>query len=103
MLAVLPAELAAEAQALRRELEAHHRQMQERLFGHGSNTLSNIIRNTGEFVVLGHVGLRPLHRQHNLIVYLEFGFSLSEIKSQVIVDCGIYQPLGGGGSLRLKT
>ncbi|GAB6020026.1 hypothetical protein CHUAL_002775 [Chamberlinius hualienensis] len=45
VVAVLPPDLAAEAQSLRQELEAHHRQMQERIFGHNT-ALSNIIRST---------------------------------------------------------
>ncbi|CAN0188024.1 unnamed protein product [Lampetra planeri] len=49
VLAVLPPDIAAEAQALRRELEARHRQlMQERLFSHSnSSALSAILRSTG--------------------------------------------------------
>uniref|UniRef100_UPI00358F3842 E3 ubiquitin-protein ligase HUWE1 isoform X5 n=1 Tax=Myxine glutinosa TaxID=7769 RepID=UPI00358F3842 len=49
LLAVLPPDIAAEAQTLRRELEARHRQlMQERLFSHSnSSALSAILRSTG--------------------------------------------------------
>jgi E3 ubiquitin-protein ligase HUWE1 len=50
---VLPPELAAEAQNLRRDWEARNRQMmQERFFshvGHGSSALSSILRNPGNF------------------------------------------------------
>jgi hypothetical protein len=48
MVAVLPPELAAEAQTLRRELEDRHRRlMQERLFAQGAASLSAILRHTG--------------------------------------------------------
>ncbi|XP_064606987.1 E3 ubiquitin-protein ligase HUWE1-like isoform X3 [Liolophura sinensis] len=49
MVAVLPADLAAEAQALRRELEERHRRlMHERLFTQaGAGSLSAILRHTG--------------------------------------------------------
>lgn len=50
MVAVLPADLAAEAQALRRELEERHRRlMHERLFTQaGAGSLSAILRHTGK-------------------------------------------------------
>lgn len=49
MLAVMPPDIAAEAQALRREQEARQRQlMHERLFGHSSTSaLSAILRSPG--------------------------------------------------------
>lgn len=48
VLAVLPPDIAAEAQTLRRELEARHRQIQERFFGHGAGTVfSHLFRNSG--------------------------------------------------------
>ncbi|KAK3102129.1 hypothetical protein FSP39_009035 [Pinctada imbricata] len=49
MVAVLPPDLAAEAQSLRRELEERHRRiMQERLFTQaGAGSLSSILRHTG--------------------------------------------------------
>ena len=49
MVAVLPADLAAEAQSLRRDLEERHRRMvQERLFTQaGSGSLSSILRHAG--------------------------------------------------------
>lgn len=50
MVAVLPPDLAAEAQALRRELEERHRRlMQERLFAQGAASLSAILRQSGKF------------------------------------------------------
>ena len=50
MVAVLPPDLAAEAQALRRELEERHRRlMQERLFAQGAASLSAILRQSGDF------------------------------------------------------
>ena len=50
VLAVMPPDIAAEAQALRREQEARQRQlMHERLFGHSSTSaLSAILRSPGE-------------------------------------------------------
>ena len=50
MVAVLPADLAAEAQSLRRDLEERHRRMmQERLFtSTGSGSLSSILRHAGK-------------------------------------------------------
>ena len=50
MVAVLPPDLAAEAQALRRELEERHRRlMQERFFAQtGAGSLSAILRQTGK-------------------------------------------------------
>jgi len=48
MVAVLPADLAAEASVLRRELEERHRRiMQERLFAQGAGLLSGILRHSG--------------------------------------------------------
>lgn len=48
LLALLPPDLAAEAHALRRELEARHRQMQERfLSSHAGTALSRILRSAG--------------------------------------------------------
>nr|XP_042906094.1 E3 ubiquitin-protein ligase HUWE1 [Parasteatoda tepidariorum] len=48
LLAVLPPELASEAHALRRELEARHRQIQERFFSsHAGTALSRILRSAG--------------------------------------------------------
>lgn len=48
LLALLPPELAAEAHALRRELEARHRQIQERFFSsHAGTALSRILRSAG--------------------------------------------------------
>ena len=50
MVAVLPAELAAEASVLRRELEERHRRlMQERLFAQGAGLLSGILRHSGQW------------------------------------------------------
>lgn len=64
LLALLPAELASEAHSLRRELEARHRQMQERFFSsHGGTALSRILRSAA-----GRMGTRytihtvPHHR-----------------------------------------
>lgn len=50
VLAVMPPDIAAEAQALRREQEARQRQlMHERLFGHSSTSaLSAILRSPGK-------------------------------------------------------
>ncbi|XP_054708625.1 E3 ubiquitin-protein ligase HUWE1-like [Uloborus diversus] len=48
LLALLPPELASEAHALRRELEARHRQIQERFFSsHAGTALSRILRSAG--------------------------------------------------------
>ncbi|GIX92131.1 e3 ubiquitin-protein ligase HUWE1 [Caerostris darwini] len=48
LLALLPAELATEAHSLRRELEARHRQIQERFFSsHAGTALSRILRSAG--------------------------------------------------------
>ncbi|KAK6177350.1 hypothetical protein SNE40_015469 [Patella caerulea] len=57
MIAVLPTDLAAEAQELRRELEERHRRlMQERLFAQaGAASLSAILRHTG---LAGRLGTR---------------------------------------------
>lgn len=57
MVAVLPPDLAAEAQALRRELEERHRRlMQERFFAQtGAGSLSAILRQTG---LAGRLGTR---------------------------------------------
>lgn len=48
---LLPPELASEAQSLRQELEARHRQIQERFFNSQSaqSALSRILRNAGMF------------------------------------------------------
>lgn len=54
--AVLPPDLAAEAQTLRRELEERHRRlMQERLFAQaaGAGSLSAILRHSGACSLLG--------------------------------------------------
>lgn len=65
-MAVLPPELAAEAQNLRREWEARNRQlMTDRFFTHvgnsGANALSSIIRNS-----MGRLGSRyGVHPVHN--------------------------------------
>jgi len=54
-ISVLPPELAAEAQTLRRDWEARNRQiMQERFLNHvsqGNNTLSSILRNSGKMLL----------------------------------------------------
>ncbi|GFQ86462.1 e3 ubiquitin-protein ligase HUWE1 [Trichonephila clavata] len=48
LLALLPPELATEAHSLRRELEARHRQIQERFFSsHAGTALSRILRSAG--------------------------------------------------------
>ena len=48
MVAVLPPEIAAEANMLRRELEERHRRlMQERLFASGAGPLSALLRQSG--------------------------------------------------------
>ncbi|KAG8199864.1 hypothetical protein JTE90_015857 [Oedothorax gibbosus] len=48
LLALLPSELATEAHSLRRELEARHRQIQERFFSsHAGTALSRILRSAG--------------------------------------------------------
>ena len=47
-LALLPPDVATEAQALRQELEARHRQIQERFFSsHAGTALSRILRSAG--------------------------------------------------------
>ena len=52
MVAVLPPELATEANTLRRELEERHRRlMQERLFAQGAGLLSGILRHSGDFTL----------------------------------------------------
>jgi len=52
-LALLPGELANEAQTLRQELEARHRQIQERFFSsHAGSALSRILRTAGECSIL---------------------------------------------------
>lgn len=58
VLAVMPPDIAAEAQALRREQEAWQRQlMHERLFGHSSTSaLSAILRSPGMWSSKGRVG-----------------------------------------------
>lgn len=49
MVAVLPPDLAAEANLLRRELEERQRRlMQERLFTQGAGSLSAILRHSGD-------------------------------------------------------
>lgn len=55
MVAVLPADLAAEAQSLRRDLEERHRRMmQERLFTQaGAGSLSSILRHAGRYLGMG--------------------------------------------------
>lgn len=78
VLAVMPPDIAAEAQALRREQEARQRQlMHERLFGHSSTSaLSAILRSPGESPMLWPstpelgasqplVFLHPLSLQHS--------------------------------------
>lgn len=46
--AILPADLAAEASVLRREMEDRHRRLvQERLFAQGAGLLSGILRQSG--------------------------------------------------------
>ena len=51
MVAVLPPDLAAEANLLRRELEERHRRlMQERLFAQGAGLISGILRHSGEWL-----------------------------------------------------
>ena len=53
MVAVLPAELAAEASLLRHELEErHHRLMQERLFAQGAGPLSAVFRRSGTYTTV---------------------------------------------------
>ena len=48
MVAVLPSDLAAEANVLRREVEERHRRLvQERLFAQGAGLLSGILRHSG--------------------------------------------------------
>ena len=50
MVAVLPPDLAAEAQLLRRELEERHRRlMQERFLSQGAGPISAILRHSGAF------------------------------------------------------
>ena len=49
-IALLPGDLASEAQALRSELEQRQRQIQERFFTtHAGSTLSRILRSAGKF------------------------------------------------------
>lgn len=51
MVAILPPELAAEANVLRREMEDRHRRLvQERLFAQGAGLLSGILRQSGEML-----------------------------------------------------
>lgn len=53
-LALLPGDLATEAQALRQELEQRHRQIQERFFSsHAGSALSRILRTAGKCVFVG--------------------------------------------------
>lgn len=50
LLALLPGELASEAQNLRQELEARHRQISERFFtSHATTALSRILRSACEY------------------------------------------------------
>lgn len=52
-LALLPADLATEAQSLRQELETRHRQIQERFFStHAGTALSRILRSAGKTYTL---------------------------------------------------
>lgn len=63
MVAILPADLAAEANVLRRELEDRHRRlMQERLFAQGAGLLSGILRHSGENFVFNP----PIQMEYNL-------------------------------------
>jgi len=51
MVAVLPSDLAAEANVLRREVEERHRRLvQERLFAQGAGLLSGILRHSGIYI-----------------------------------------------------
>jgi hypothetical protein len=69
-ISVLPPDLAQEAQNLRREWEARNRQlMQERLFGHvsqSSSALSSILRSSGTGKLLNKYSCRI--QQLNLFV-----------------------------------
>lgn len=50
MVAVLPSDLATEANVLRREVEERHRRLvQERLFAQGAGLLSGILRHSGNY------------------------------------------------------
>ena len=61
MVAVLPSDLAAEANVLRREVEERHRRLvQERLFAQGAGLLSGILRHSG---ICTHI----INHQHFLI------------------------------------
>lgn len=52
LIALLPGELATEAQTLRQELEARHRQIQERFFtSHAGSALSRILRTAGLYII----------------------------------------------------
>jgi len=60
MVAVLPSDLAAEANVLRREVEERHRRLvQERLFAQGAGLLSGILRHSGipSWIINYKVGL----------------------------------------------
>ena len=50
MVAVLPPDLAAEANLLRRELEDRHRRMMQDRLSQGAGLLSGILRHSGELV-----------------------------------------------------
>ncbi|CAG5120620.1 unnamed protein product, partial [Candidula unifasciata] len=68
MLAVLPPELAAEAQELRRDMEERHRRLlQERLFAQaGAASISAILRHSGLAGRLGtRYAIRATQRQHS--------------------------------------
>ena len=53
MVAVLPSDLAAEANVLRREVEERHRRLvQERLFAQGAGLLSGILRHSGILLII---------------------------------------------------
>ncbi|XP_064483541.1 E3 ubiquitin-protein ligase HUWE1-like isoform X1 [Ornithodoros turicata] len=63
LLALLPTDLASEAHNLRRELEARHRQMQERFFSsHGGTALSRILRTAGRVGTRYTIHTVPHHR-----------------------------------------
>lgn len=64
MIAVLPTQYAAEAQALRRELEDRHRRiMQERFIAQtGGSSLSSILRHAGEKMFILHIHSLILRR-----------------------------------------
>ncbi|KAG1657518.1 E3 ubiquitin-protein ligase HUWE1 [Nymphon striatum] len=62
VIAVLPSELASEAQTLRREVEARQRQLHERFFTQGS-AFSSILRNTVGRISNRH-GMRSVPQSH---------------------------------------